>query len=233
MSETAKPSPAVSSSAIAAQCPMLPVSASRCPGSGLAAGVWCLVRPSGKSTVFCRKEVGSDSAAGAMAVASATASSRATPTNRHIALMPSLVAMKAAITGIAGQAVDFIAEATPSTTPAHMDRRPGRAASASVTSSSAMTGGSVMPTLSGNAITGEEAANTVASSTCREQDPQARCGAASQNAAASSTTEKIAIHSRGSPNRPVAPSALGMPKIAINGRYGLYESQESIWLPDK
>ena len=54
MSETAKPSPAATSRPTAAQWPAIPVMASRCPGSGLAAGVLCWVRPSGNSTVFCR-----------------------------------------------------------------------------------------------------------------------------------------------------------------------------------
>src|SRR5262249_2054586 len=51
ISETAKPSPAAISRATAAQCPASPVVASRCPGSGLAAGVLCVDKPSGNSTV--------------------------------------------------------------------------------------------------------------------------------------------------------------------------------------
>jgi hypothetical protein len=52
MSEITKPSPAAASSPTATQWPSIPVLASRCPGSGLAAGVLCLVSPSGNNTVF-------------------------------------------------------------------------------------------------------------------------------------------------------------------------------------
>ena len=69
----------------------------------------------------------------------------------------------AAKTGTAGQAVAFIAHATPRATAAR-NNPDGRAISASVRSISAMTGGSVIPTASGNAITGEAAKNTVDSS---------------------------------------------------------------------
>src|SRR5437763_16220991 len=182
MSEVAKPSAAAISSATAAQWPAIPVVASRCPGSGLAAGVLCGVRPSGNSTVFCKNAYGSSSAAGASAAASRPATRITTPMKRQTAWAQCRTATAAANTGIAGQAVAFIAQATPSVIAAR-NSPDGRAISASVRNISAMTGGSVMPTASGNAITGEAAKKTVDSVVLRRQPSQRRCGAAMVQAA--------------------------------------------------
>ena len=194
--------------------------ASRCPGSGLAAGVLCLVRPSGKSTVFCRNAYGWARAAGAIAAARTAATPNVIPTNRQADLAASRAASIAAKTGIAGQAVAFIEHATPRATAARTSPD-GRAISARVRNSSAMTGGSVMPTASGNAITGEAAKKTVDSKTLYRHESQCRCGAATRNAAQISAMETAVSHSRGSANSPVAPSALGKPNTAMTGRYGL------------
>ena len=84
-----------------------------------------------------------------------------------------------------------------------------------------MTGGSVMPTASGNAITGEAAKKTVDSKTLYRHESQCRCGAATRNATQISAMETAVSHSRGSANKPVAPSAFGKPNTAMTGRYGL------------
>jgi hypothetical protein len=86
---------------------------------------------------------------------------------------------------------------------------------------SAITGGSVMPTASGNAITGEAAKNAVDSSVLYRHGSHRRCGAATVNAAKISVMDTAVSHTRGSANRPEAPSALGMPNTAMAGRYGL------------
>ena len=67
-------------------------------------------------------------------------------------------------TGTAGHAVAFIAAATPRAAAARVSPE-GLAISARVRNISAITGGSVIPTASGNAITGEAAMNTVDSRT--------------------------------------------------------------------
>src|ERR1035438_3420499 len=194
--------------------------ASRWPGSGLAAGVLYLLRPSGNSTVFCTNADGFRSAAGASTADRASVTTIVIPVKRQAALAAWRPASIAAKTGMAGQAVAFIAHATPSATAA----RPmpeGRAISASVRNISAITGGTVMPTASGNAITGEAAMNTVDSSTPCRQESQRRCGAAMANAAQISAIDTAVSHTRGSANRPEAPSALGSPNTAMTGRYGL------------
>ena len=145
---------------------------------------------------------------------------------RQTAWAPSRTATAAANTGTAGQAVAFIAHATPRATAAR-NSPDGRAISARVRSISAITGGSVIPTASGNAITGEAAKNTVDSRVSCRHSAQRRCGAATVNAAQISAIDTAVSHSRGSANRPEAPSALGSPNTAMTGRYGLYDSQVS------
>ena len=133
---------------------------------------------------------------------------------------PPRAASAAANTGIAGQAVAFIAHATPRAMAARSSPD-GRAISARVRNISAITGGSVMPTASGNAITGDAAKKTVESVVLRRHESQCRCGAATVNAAQISAMDTAVSHSRGSANRPDAPSALGRPNTAMTGRYGL------------
>ena len=142
------------------------------------------------------------------------------PRKRQADLAPSRAASIAVNTGTAGQAVAFMAHATPSA-PAARIRPDGRAISARVRNISAMTGGSVIPTASGNAITGEAARKTVDSVVLCRQGSQRRCGAATVNAAQISAMEVAVSHSLGSPNRPEAPSARGSPNTAMTGRYGL------------
>src|SRR5580700_7901289 len=89
------------------------VMASRCPGSGLAAGVLYLDRPSGNSTVFCTNDVGLASAAGASAAERTPAVTIVTPMKRHALRAASRADSITPRTGIAGQAVAFMAHATP------------------------------------------------------------------------------------------------------------------------
>jgi hypothetical protein len=99
---------------IAIQRPVGPVAASRCPGSGLSAAVWYLVRPSGKSVVFSRNAAGAITDAHAMAALRAVAVMAAVTTNLVAARPSCLAASIAAMTGNAGQAVAFMAQAAPS-----------------------------------------------------------------------------------------------------------------------
>src|SRR5579863_5249131 len=202
----------------------MPVSASRCPGSGLAAGVLCLVRPSGNSTVFCSRAYGLLSADGASARDKPTASAATTATNRQADRAVSRALTSAVNTATAGQAVAFMAHATPSATAAR-NTPDGRAMSARVRNIRARIGGSVIPTASGNAITGEAATKMVDSRTLRLHALQCGCGAATRNAAQMRMRDTAVSHSRGSPSRPLAPSARGRPKMAITGSYGLYDCQ--------
>ena len=139
---------------------------------------------------------------------------------RHAFLAPSRAVSIAVKTGTAGHAVAFMAAATPRAAAARISPD-GLAISASVRNISAITGGSVIPTASGNAITGEAAMNTVDSRTPCRQPSQCRCGAATLNAAQINTMDTAVSHTRGSANNPVAPSALGIPNTAMTGRYGL------------
>ena len=142
------------------------------------------------------------------------------PRKRQADLAPTRAASIAGNTGTAGQAVAFMAHATPSA-PAARIRPDGRAISARVRNISAMTGGSVIPTASGNAITGEAAMNTVDSMTLLRQSSQCRCGAAIVNAAQINAIDTAVSHTRGSASRPFAPSAFGIPNTAMTGMYGL------------
>jgi hypothetical protein len=170
--------------------------------------------------VFWKNVYGLDSAPGAISTASAPAITIVAAAKRQAFLTPSRAASIAVKTGTAGQAVAFIATATPRAAAARYSPD-GCAISARVRNSSAITGGSVMPTASGNAITGEAARNTVDSSTPWRQSSQCRCGAATANAAQSKPMDTAVSHTRGSPHSPVAPSAFGIPNTAMTGRYGL------------
>ena len=216
-SEIAKPSPAATSSPTASQWPGIPVLASRCPGSGLAAGVLCLVRPSGNNTVFCMNAGGLDSAAGAIAADRPTATSTVSPAKRQADRRASRVASIALTTGSMGHAVAFIAHATPRASAA-LNTPEGRAISARVRNISAMTGGSVIPIASGNAITGEATTNRVDSLTWCRHSSQCWCGTAMRNASQIKASDTAASQIRGSPSRPVAPSAFGSPNTAMTGR---------------
>ncbi len=141
---------------------------------------------------------------------------------RAAARVPSRLASMAAITGRAGQAMAFIAQATPMARPASAgcDRRAVRASARHISASS---GGSVMPTASESAQIGEATASTAYRRTSPRQDAQrlARCGMPRLNAAANTAVDATASQGLGSPSRPGSPAAFGRPKAVIAGRYGL------------
>ena len=137
----------------------------------------------------------------------------------------------------AGHAVYFIAHATPrasaastvseSTLPETVAApRPGRdeparlarASSASDRHVSAITGGSVMPIVNGNAMTGQASQNAAWPSAAAAAPPAARGPSVTRNVAYSS--RNVAAISQGHV-LPGTPSAPGSPKSAITGRYGL------------
>jgi hypothetical protein len=155
-----------------------------------------------------------------MTTASTPAITSVAAAKRQARLTPSRAASIAVKTGTAGQAVAFMAAATPRAAAARYSPD-GLAISARVRNISAITGGSVMPTASGNAITGEAAMKTVDSRIPFRQSSQCRCGAATANAAQIKAIDTAVSHTRGSAHRPVAPSALGSPNTAMTGRYGL------------
>src|SRR5579863_10249392 len=107
-----------------------------------------------------------------------------------------------ASTGTTAQAVVFIAQATPSARPALASLpRPAQARTRQV---SAIIGGSVTPTASGNAMSGEATATAVHQETRLRQSwhPRGRCGATAAKAAAISTTVVSVVQIRGSPRTP-------------------------------
>ena len=126
-----------------------------------------------------------------------------------------------ASTGTAAHAVDFIAHAAASARAAWTSLpRPAQASDRHV---KAMTGGSVTPTVSGNAISGEATARAVAPATRARHCGQSRslCGDATVKAAATSTIVVIVTQIRVSPSMPPRPAARGRPKSSMTGRYGL------------
>jgi len=86
-----------------------------------------------------------------------------------------------------------------------------------------MTGGSVTPTASGNAMTGETVATVVSQARRLRHWRQfrIRCGETTVNAAASAAIVTSVVQILGSPRTPASPAARGRPKISMNGRYGL------------
>jgi hypothetical protein len=218
--ETANAAAAAASSAMAAHSPAGPAVASRWPGSGLAAGVRCRVRPRGNRTAFCSAEPGSRSAAGAAAAIAAMAVSAETKENRAAAFGSRRAASIAARTGTAGQAVTLSAQATPTATPARRDAGAdgARAVSASATHSSAMTGTSVPPVATCRDRTGEAIANAA------DRSASALVWPGIRKARYTPAAPPRASHSRGLPAQPTRPAAFGSPKTAINGSYGSYAS---------
>src|SRR5262249_2795629 len=137
--------------------PACPVSTSSRPGSGLTASDLMLARPSGNEIVFCTRARGPSTATGpTMAANTATA----VPDMIHAARLPSLTTTRTTAPRRDGQAVAFIAQATPSTRPAGTGCGP-RHSSARPRQMKASTGTSVPPTLSENAITGDAVTSTV------------------------------------------------------------------------
>ena len=126
----------------------------------------------------------------------------------------------------AGQAVYFIAHATPSTSaaaaksrplPLPPAARPLRASSASARQVSAITGGSVMPIVSGNAMTGQASQNAAAPRAARrspaaprrQRHPERRVQQQERRG------DQPGPRLTGSAERP------GSPNRAMTGRYGL------------
>src|ERR1700761_7888136 len=131
----------------------------RWPGSGLAAGVLCLVRPSGKSIRFCLTAVTSVDvaiASGAASSARTAVAARAVALNLAAARGAYWTHAMIASTGTTAHAVVFIAQATASTRAA-LTTLP-RSAQASARQVSAMTGGAGAPSAGGKGITGEATA---------------------------------------------------------------------------
>src|SRR6185437_5862329 len=102
---------------------------------------------------FCLMASGVASAFGATASASRTAAPMTVPVNLTATRGDARTQVMTASTGTTAHAVDFIAHATASTSAARMNWC--RAARASVRQVSAMIGGSVTPTVSGKATSGE------------------------------------------------------------------------------
>ena len=165
--------------------------------------------------MFRRIAAGAVSAAGASAAASATAVPSVVTTNLTAARPPSRTATMTASTARAGQAVYFIAQATPRTTAGCQLSPRRRVRSARARQVRAITGGSVMPMASGKAMTGDETA-AAARPRARPRRP-----AVIRKVANSRPNVAAASQGRGSPRMPGRPRAFGRPKTAITGRYGL------------
>ncbi len=222
--EHATATPAAASKMIAMRCPGCPATvASRCPGSGLAAGDLTPDRPSGNSTVLRSSVPGWVIAHGAT-IAAKTAQAAAA----HLAAArgPYRTASNAQATGMAGQAVAFIPAARPSSAPAATGcpspataafRRPPRPgadapAKASPRQIKPRTGRSLPLTVSGNAISGVATANAVSRTQWPSGAPLTR------NAAAHKNAKTAAAQSRGSVSSPGPNSACGSPNTVIAGR---------------
>ena len=158
------------------------------------------------------------SAFGAAARASRTPAPTTMPVNLTAVLRDSRNQAMTASTGTTAQAVDFIAQATASTRAARTNRR--RDARARVRHVSAMTGGSVTPTVSGKPTSGEDTAIAVSTAT-RSRRSLPPPGTMSAKAAVSATTVTNEVQTLGSPSSPGRPASRGRPNSSISGRYGL------------
>src|SRR5215469_6875461 len=146
-----------------------------------------------------------------------------------MAVAPNLAAARGAYlthamiasTGTAAQAVVFIAQATASTKPARTSLP--LLAQASARQMSAITGGSVTPSASGKAITGDAMASAVIVATRPRQAAQSRSlsGDITAKAAATSAIVVSVTQIRGSPRAPESPAERGRPNNSMTGRYGL------------
>ena len=88
---------------------------------------------------------------------------------------------------------------------------------------SAITGGSVTPSASGKAITGDATASAVSVATRTRQSAQSRSlsGDITAKAAATSAIVVSVTQIRGSPRAPERPAERGKPNSSMTGRYGL------------
>ena len=210
-------SAAAASASSAITCPAGPATASRCPGSGLAAGDGVPVRPSGNSTVLRSSAPGTVTSQGSRTAANTAAAAAANrATVRRASGHPAWLASSAAATARAGQAVAFIAAARPSTAPAatvpRQDRVPA-SASPSVTRPS--TGTSLPLTTSGNAMTGVAASTAVALAEARPGRP------ATRNATSARGRERQPGPQPRVGEQARAETACGSPNTVMAGRYGL------------
>lgn len=164
---------------------------------------------------------GDASASGAATIARRPVRPTAVAVNRPAARGAYRTHAMTARTGITAHAVVFIAQAMASTAPARISLP--RPAQASVRQVSAMIGGSVSPTESGNAMIGEATASALNSAARFRHCPQSRtrCGEAMTNAAMSAAAVVSVVQIRGSPSTPERPADAGRPNSCISGRYGL------------
>src|SRR6516225_12302588 len=145
-----------------------------------------LARPSGNEIVFCTRAFGPSTATGpTMAANTASAVPDMVPAARR----PSRTATSTTAIITAGQAVAFIAAATPNASPASSGCG-SRHSSARPRHRQASTGTSVPPTLSENAITGDAVTSTVQRTTSRTPT--------TASAAANTTTNPTPNQIRGS-----------------------------------
>src|SRR5262249_45499306 len=135
----------------------------------------------------------------------------AVPDKIHAARLPSLTTTTTTATRRAGQAVAFIAQATPSARPAGTGCGP-RHSSARPRQMKASTGTSVPPTVSENAITGDAVTSTVQRTTSRAP--------ATASAAAKMTRNPTPNQIRGSVSTEKPSRARGTPNSVISGREG-------------
>jgi hypothetical protein len=155
--------------------------------------------------------------AGASAAVSPIAVPSAVAVNLAAARRPSVTTTMTTSTARAGQAVYFIAQTTPRATAGCQPLPPNLISSASARQVRAITGGSVMPSASGNAITGEEIASAARPAGVTGIPP-IRLILLILKAANRSRKVTAASQGRGSASRPGRPSAFGSPKTAITGR---------------
>src|SRR5215469_10591128 len=113
--DTPTATPATTTSAIATQRPAGPAVAIRCPGSTLAAGLTTLAMPSGNAIVLATIAPGATASAGPSAITTTAATTRP---NAATARLPWVDRISTRATASAGQAVAFIATASPRTSPA-------------------------------------------------------------------------------------------------------------------
>ena len=165
-----------------------------------------LVRPSGNEIVFCIRAFGPSTATGpTMAANTATAVPDMIPAAR----LPSRCATSTTAISSAGQAVAFIAVATPNARPASSGCG-SRHSSARPRHRQASTGTSVPPTLSENAINGD----AVTSMVQRTTSPTPTTASAAANTITKPTPNQI----RGSVSTEKPSRARGMPNSVISGR---------------
>ncbi len=186
--------------------PRCPVSAIRCPGSGLTAWDFTLSRPSGKRIVFFTSGAGQSAANGPI---SAAMTATVTPASTAAARLPSLAMSRLRATTTAGQAVAFIDAAAPKARPASTVRG-SRQSSAKPRQSRATIGTSVPPTASSSAMIGDAAASAVQRATSLAR--------ATRRASAKAAANTSPNHTRGSVTGLCPVTDHSTPKTVMAGR---------------